>query len=375
MSRKWLIYSSAIGTLVGGTVIFKEILQGCLYKGAENLSGRTVIITGAAVTVRLYAVLYSWVYQALVSVCLVLQMRIWFRLGANTGIGKATATEFAKRGARVIMACRDMDRCKKARRDVITAARPVLAKMRDSSGKPMRTNVKCESLDLASFASIRAFAVKEEPKINYLINNAATMKDPERKLTADGLERQMGINHFGHFLLTNLLLPKLRATVESRIVVVSCVTHKSGSIDFENLNADKDYSANDVYAASKLANVLFGKQLARNLQDAGTGVFIVDPGLTFTQLSRNLPVMQSVSRFIFRPVMWLFLKTPQRAAQPVMYAALSPELNNCSGEYIVKCTVGDNSPAANEEHLAKKLWLVSERWTRTTASPDSTISY
>lgn len=203
-----------------------------------------------------------------------------------------------------------------------------------------------------------------EQNITYLINNAATMRDPERVLTKDGFEKQMGVNHFGHFLLTDLLLQKLKESSPSRIVIVSSTAHYRGVIDFGNLNWDHDYSPGASYNASKLANVLFARELAKRVQNDGVVVSAVHPGLVNTEIFRSLPVMQSVSGYIFRPIMWLFLKSARAGAQTTLYAALSPDVEHMSGAYFSNCSEAKPSEKALDDERAARLWTVSEKWTR-----------
>uniref|UniRef100_A0A3Q2GSF6 Retinol dehydrogenase 11 n=1 Tax=Equus caballus TaxID=9796 RepID=A0A3Q2GSF6_HORSE len=174
--------------------------------------------------------------------------------GANTGIGKETAKELAQRGARVYLACRDVQKGELVAREIqtVTGNQEVLVK----------------KLDLADTKSIRAFAkgfLAEEKHLHILINNAGVMMCPYSK-TADGFEMHMGVNHLGHFLLTLLLLEKLKESAPSRIVNVSSFAHHLGRIHFHNLQGEKFYSAGLAYCHSKLANILFTRELARRLK-------------------------------------------------------------------------------------------------------------
>ena len=197
--------------------------------------------------------------------------------GANTGIGLETAVDLAKRNARVILACRSVERGEKAAVEV-----------RKRSGN---NNVVFFQLDLASLDSVRKFAAKileEEPQIDILINNAGVMALPERTLTQDGFEMQFAVNHLGHFLLTNLLLDHIKKTPSARIVNVSSKAHLRGNIDFENLNSEKSYVPWIAYDTSKLANILFTRSLAKRLEGTGVTANSLHPGLIMTELSRHL---------------------------------------------------------------------------------------
>lgn len=206
--------------------------------------------------------------------------------GANTGIGKETAIDIAQRGARVIIACRNADRAEEA-----------LQEIRRRSGS---TNVVYYNLDLASLVSVRTFAqciLKEEGRLDILINNAGIMRCPYWK-TAEGYEMQFGVNHLGHFLLTSLLLDRLKEAPAARIVVVSSLGYKRGNINFDDINSEKDYDPMVAYCQSKLANNLFTVALAKRLKDTSVTVNCLHPGIIWTELGRhfmkNIPVWRKV---------------------------------------------------------------------------------
>lgn len=196
--------------------------------------------------------------------------------GANTGIGKLTAQELARRGARVVMACRDVARGEAA-----------LSEVRERSGSE---NVVLKRLDLSSCASIRQFSeevLQEEAAIHVLLCNAGVMITPTFQRTADGFEQQFGVNHLGHFLLTNLLLDRIKASAPSRIVVVSSSANYFGSLDFDDMMFEKGYNKYKAYARSKLANVMFGRELAKRLEGTGVSVYSLHPGSIRTELQRH----------------------------------------------------------------------------------------
>lgn len=173
--------------------------------------------------------------------------------GSSGGIGKETAFDFARRGATVYLATRDLKKCSDARADIIRST--------------LNKNVFCRKCDLADFESIRKFVHEfksREKRLDILVNNAGVMWTP-KGVTKQGIEQQLGVNHMGHFLLTDLLLDYLKASTPSRIVVVSSLAHTRGTINFEDLNSDKSYDASAAYNQSKLANVLFTKELAKRL--------------------------------------------------------------------------------------------------------------
>ncbi|XP_063231591.1 retinol dehydrogenase 13-like isoform X2 [Bacillus rossius redtenbacheri] len=273
--------------------------------------------------------------------------------GANTGIGKETVRELAKRGAHVVMACRDLAKCEKAREEIVF--------------ETLNKYVYCRHCDLASQKSIRTFVKqfeKEHDKLNILINNAGVMWCPQSK-TEDGIEMQLGVNHMGHFLLTNLLLDRLKAGAPSRIVNVSSIAHERGSINVEDLNSEKEYSKQKAYSQSKLANVLFTRELAKRLQGSGITVTAVHPGIVDTELIRHMGFFNSTFSSIFlRPLMWMFIKSPKQGAQTSLYAALDESLQKVSGKYFSDCAEKEPAPQATDDSMAQWLWKVSEKWTR-----------
>ena len=197
--------------------------------------------------------------------------------GANTGIGKETALDLAKRNAKVILACRDPEKGRRAVSDIIK-----------KSGNP---NVVFRRLDLASFNSIRNFAfeiLSEETTIDVLINNAGVMQCPYWK-TVDGNEMHFGVNHLGHFLLTNLLLERLMQAPDARIVVVSSRFYERiNGIKFDDINSEKSYNPSEAYAQSKLANILFTRALAKRLEETSVTVNCLHPGVIRTELGRHM---------------------------------------------------------------------------------------
>lgn len=267
--------------------------------------------------------------------------------GANTGIGKETALDMANRGARVILACRDM-----------TRARLAADEIRQKSGNG---NVVVKKLDLASLQSVRDLAkdVQEnEKRLDILINNAGIMMCPKWK-TEDGFEMQFGVNHLGHFLLTNCLLDLLKKSAPSRIVIVSSLAHEKGHIQFDDINLDKDYSREESYRQSKLANVLFCRELAERLQGTGVTVYSLHPGVIRTELGRHLfPTLALWKRMILMPFMML-IKSPWEGAQTTIYCAVDESLANVSGLYYSDCAPKTAAPQAQDDDAAKKLWDLS----------------
>lgn len=273
--------------------------------------------------------------------------------GANTGIGRETAFALAKGKAKVIMACRDMDKCEMARADIVL-----------QTGNKF---VYCRECDLASQQSIRNFVdqfKKEHKKLHILINNAGVMRCP-KSYTVEGIEMQFGVNHIGHFLLTNLLLDVLKQSAPSRIVNLSSAAHLRGKMKVNDLNSDEKYNPGEAYAQSKLANVLFTRELANRLKGTGVTVNAVHPGIVDTDIVRHMAFYNNYFTKIFvKPLTWLFIKSPRQGAQCVLYSALDPSLKDVTGSYFSNCKTADISEEAKSDQLAKWLWMVSEKWTK-----------
>ncbi|XP_043920989.1 retinol dehydrogenase 14-like [Protopterus annectens] len=269
--------------------------------------------------------------------------------GANSGIGKATALGLLKLQARVILACRNCERAEEASRE-----------LQQEAGEG-QGEIVIKQLDLASLKSVRNFCdemLKEEPKLDVLINNAGVFQCPYMK-TEDGFEMQFGTNHLGHFLLTNLLLDRLIKSAPSRIVVVSSSLYKYGEINFEDLNSVQSYDKGFAYSRSKLANILFTHELAKRLEGTGTTVNVVHPGIVKTNLGRyiNIPFF---AKPLFNAVSWAFFKTPLQGAQTSIYLSSSPDVEGVSGKYFGDCKEETLLPKATDDAVARKLWDISE---------------
>ncbi|XP_041969192.1 retinol dehydrogenase 13-like isoform X2 [Aricia agestis] len=267
--------------------------------------------------------------------------------GANTGIGRETVAEFAKRGAKVFMACRDMAKCEAARREIVL----------ESGNK----YVYCRPCDLASVHSVKKFVdrfKKEEPHLHVLVNNAAVLEPPER-LTPDGFETQLAVNHLAHFLLTSLLTDTLKKSAPSRVIVVTCKSHFKGRIHRDDLNSA---TASDAYNQSKLANVLFARELGRRMLGTGVAVSAVDPGFSDTYITRHLPMSRSFTRFFVYPLFWPVMKNARTGAQTILHAALDPALADTKGDYFVDKELALPSAEAQDYELGLWLWKVSDKW-------------
>ncbi|QNO13967.1 SDR family oxidoreductase [Alkalicella caledoniensis] len=265
--------------------------------------------------------------------------------GANSGVGKATATELARMGATIIMACRNKERGEEALKEV---------RERSNSKK-----VELMLCDLASLSDIRCFCEKFEEKyqrLDVLINNAGVIL-PRRQLTKDGFEMQLGVNHFGHFLLTNLLLNLLTNSSHARIINVSSGAHKVGKIQFEDLGLEKRYNLMKAYSRSKLANILFTYELARRLEGTGVTVNCLHPGAVSTNMGVD---RETGFGKLIHKILKGFLQTPLEGAATSIYLATSKEVEGVSGKYFYKQKPIESSKSSHDIDLAKRLWNVSE---------------
>ena len=273
--------------------------------------------------------------------------------GANTGIGFHSAWDLSSRGAKVLLLCRSKESGEEAAKQI----------RNDTKG-----DVVVQRLDLSSLASVRQCAEdlsNSLEKIYILLNNAGIMVCPQTK-TEDGFEMQIGTNHFGHFLLTNLLLPfLLKGGPGARIVNVSALAHIRGKMNFEDLFFEKTpYYPIAAYAQSKLANILFTAELARRLQGTGVNAYSLHPGVIHTNLGRHIPVSLGFAVGIFFKLLRPFFKTAENGAQTSIFCCVDESLKDESGLYYSDCRVETTSMEAQSKEDARKLWAVSETLTK-----------
>ncbi|CAG0892195.1 unnamed protein product [Cyprideis torosa] len=268
--------------------------------------------------------------------------------GANTGIGKETAEDIARRGARVILACRNMEKARKAALDIIAAT---------GNGEVIPMEV-----DLSRLKSVREFVknfLTVEDRLDILINNAGMADIIHGRIeTEDGLEYHMAANYFGHFLLTNLLIDKLASCAPSRVVNVASVAHNWGKIDLEDLNSKRRYDKKRIYATSKLANVLFATEAAQRFKEKGVTVYALSPGGVSTDFLRNTPLIIQLACKFGRLV---GIKSATEGAQTSIYCAVEDGLT--SGGYYSDCQLGGwmmNSQTEDVE-LRRKFWEASAK--------------
>jgi len=295
--------------------------------------------------------------------------RVFLITGANAGIGKETARQLLMAGATVIMACRSEERAREAMEDILTE------KAKESDYEHERTTLKSPKdrllflkCDVSDYKSIRdAVKTFEAMKIplHVLINNAGIMMGT-RTTNNVGHELTMSANHLGHFLLTNLLLPKLQREKDARVVVLTSSTYalaKNG-IDLDDLNCDgRKYTMFSQYAQSKLANIMFGKELAKReknrSKDDPVKVFMVHPGLVRTDVVRNMPWYLKYPNMVFSVVLTTLQKTPEAGAYTSVYAAASELSCEESGLYFSNSTVTETNMHTKDEQKSKDLWDLS----------------
>ncbi|MBF6340293.1 SDR family NAD(P)-dependent oxidoreductase [Nocardia abscessus] len=278
--------------------------------------------------------------------------------GANSGLGFETATALAAKGARVVLAVRNLDKGKDAA-NRITATTP-------------GAEVRLQQLDLASLAGIRSAAEElkaDHPRIDLLINNAGVMYPP-KQTTQDGFELQFGTNHLGHFALTGLLLERLLPVEGSRVVTVSSVGHRiRAAIHFDDLNWANNYSRVGAYGQSKLANLLFTYELQRRLASTDRTPIAVaaHPGGSNTDLGRHMPAL------LGGPAMQLLTQSAAMGALPTLRAATDPAVHG--GQYYGPGGFGglrgypvlaSSSKQSHDPDLQRRLWQVSEELTGVT---------
>ncbi len=277
--------------------------------------------------------------------------------GANTGLGYETALGLADKGCKVIMACRNKGKAEKA--------------MADIRKEVPNADLEFIKLDLNSLNSVREFANaynEKHDRLDLLINNAGLMIPPLIR-TEEGFESQFGVNHLGHFLLTNLLFPVISKTKNARVVSLSSIAHKNGRIHFDDPNWEKSYSKMDAYNQSKVACLMFAYELQRRLNDSGSKVISVaaHPGVSDTELGRYIP---KVLYYVFKPITPLFTHHPKQAAKPTLMAALDE--NVVGGDYYGQTGFNEmkgepgKAPStgySKKRDEAAKLWELSEKLT------------
>lgn len=265
--------------------------------------------------------------------------------GASSGIGRATALALAGMGARMVLICRDRGRGEETTAEIVA--------------KTGNSDVWLLLADLSSQAEVRRVAadfLASDRPLHVLINNAGVV-NLQRTVTVDGIESTFAVNHLAYFLLTELLLDRLRRSAPARIVNVASDAHKFGALDFDDLGNERRYRAMRVYGQSKLANILFTNELAQRLEGSGVTANSLHPGAVATGLGKNNGAWARALIALLRP----FFRTPDNGAATSVYLASSPDVEGVSGKYFANCRQHRPSRAAQDPDAARRLWDISER--------------
>ena len=267
--------------------------------------------------------------------------------GGTSGIGEVAAFRLAGQGARIVLIARD------PKRGGVT-----LSMLKQANPA---ADHKVHYGDLSSIADMKRVATEvanTEPRIDVLVNNAGAVF-LSRQTSVDGLEMTFATNHMNYFVVTNILLDRLKATPGARIVSTASEAHKSGKLDFDDLQSAKSYSTFRVYGTSKLCNILFTRELARRVDGTGVTANCLHPGFVGTRLGQNNATNFFI-KALARTIM-TFGISPEEGAKTIIHLASSPDVATISGEYFYKCKVAEPSLAAQDDDAAKRLWDVSAK--------------
>lgn len=269
--------------------------------------------------------------------------------GCTAGLGRAGAIQLAEMGADVALVCRNRSKGEALQREIA-----------------QQTRRDCASLfvgDLGSQRDIHAIAeayLATDRPLHVLFNNAGVIMQRKTE-TVDGFETTFGVNHIGHFLLTLLLVERLEASAPARIVNTASDAHRSsgGRLDFDNLRAEKKFSIMRAYGSSKLANILFTRELARRLEGRGITVNAFHPGMVGSEFSKNNGLLARIVMSLLRP----FSRSPEKGAETGIYLCTSSEVEGETGRYYYDCKEHEPAEQAMNDEDAKRLWELSEGWT------------
>jgi NAD(P)-dependent dehydrogenase (short-subunit alcohol dehydrogenase family) len=265
--------------------------------------------------------------------------------GATSGIGEAAVLALAGMGARIVIIARDEARAK--------------ATVQKLEAKAPGLNHRLHLADLSSMAETRkvgAAIAASEPRVDVLINNAGALFS-NRRVTPEGLELTFALNHMSYFVLTEALRERLIASAPARIVSTSSIAHDRASLDFNDLQSAKGYGGLKVYGRSKLANILFTRELARRLAGTGVTANCLHPGVVKTRFGESSGGFAGLLIPFLRP----FFISPEAGADTIVYLASSPEVADTTGGYFVKRKMTEPSATARDDAAAKRLWQASEK--------------
>jgi len=268
--------------------------------------------------------------------------------GATSGIGAVTAEALARQGAKVVLVGRNPEKCARTKEQI-----------QARTGNP---DVETLVADLSSQQQVRQLAqdfLTRHARLDVLVNNAGGLWT-KRQETVDGVEMTFAVNHLAYFLLTNLLLDRLKASAPARIVNVASAAHRRTELPFDDLMGQKSFSGWRAYKQSKLANLLFTYELARRLEGSGVTANALHPGWVATGFATNNDWVGGFLQVAAR----LFALSSEEGARTIIYLASSPEVANVSGQYFVKCRPVVSSAASLDRSSAERLWGMSEQFTQ-----------
>jgi NAD(P)-dependent dehydrogenase (short-subunit alcohol dehydrogenase family) len=266
--------------------------------------------------------------------------------GATSGIGRASALELGRMGARLVLVCRNRERGDELVREIQRGG---------------NSEAELMIADLESQAQIRKLAadfLATKKPLHVLINNAGVF-NMKRELTSDGLEEVFAVNHLAYFILTLLLLERIKESAPARIINIASDLHKRATLKFDDLGGERSYGGMSSYGQSKLANIVFTYELARRLAGAGVTVNCVHPGGVATNLAKNNGALATVAW----KLIGVFMKSPEDGARTQIYLASSPEVEGVTGKYFIDSKEAPSSAESHDANVAKRLWEVSAQMT------------
>lgn len=266
--------------------------------------------------------------------------------GATSGIGRASALELGRTGAKLILVCRNRERGEELVREIQRAG---------------NSEVELMIADLESLAQIRKLAadfLATKQPLQVLINNAGVF-NMKRQLTSDGLEAVFAVNHLAYFMLTLLLLDRIKESAPARIINIASDLHQRATLKFDDLGGERSYGGMSSYGQSKLANVLFTYELARRLAGTGVTVNCVHPGAVATNLAKNNGALAAAAW----KIIGIFMKSPENGARTQVYLASSPEVEGVTGKYFIDSKEARSSAESHDAAVARRLWDISAQMT------------
>lgn len=264
--------------------------------------------------------------------------------GANSGIGKETTKALAENGYRVVMICRNREKAESARKEII-----------DETGNDQIDILICDLSLMHQIKKTAEYIRDSYPQIDRLVNNAGILPDDKRKETDEGLELTFAVNHMAYFLLTKELMPILEKSPSSRIINVASDAHRYGEFNPDNLQLENGYSTSKAYGNSKLFNIMFTSQLAKEIEGKDISAFSLHPGVVNTNFAAD-----SDSWFAkFFNLGRLFMRSPEKGAETSIYLCLEPDIEHLSGSYFRDKQPVRKPSSARSDEDCKRLWDIS----------------